>query len=1643
MPFSIADARTTARALKILEHYTKGAKAWFEDTEDAWTKATLAQRTQDDQLGICRLLFVKEDSGISTTAKLVAQTSPPKSQPAELHAGSAGSATTAKSARSRRMSVRAASPDEFKRIAARGSRLTGGRISSMERVDDSYVIDVVFSELVEPNADAELLPPLCNPPILDCTPDLTTLSYLHEPAVVYNLKRRYEQKQIYTYSGVVLVAMNPFHPMPLYTAEYMARYAKAQSTANDPHLFAIAENAYKGMVNNERNQTIIVYGESGSGKTTSAKYIMRYFAQAHHADTNDKQMTTVESQILATNPVFESFGNAKTTRNDNSSRFGKFLDIKFERRHQKIVGGRIRTFLLERSRVAYQPPTERNYHIFYQLLAGASDELRAKVKIDGDYSSWRAFHYTRQGGEDSGTIQGVNDAEDFAVTDASLGMVGIDSSQRNDIWRTLAGILHLGNVVFSGTESVGSYVDTASETQFVAAAELLGVGEAKLRQWLTKRQIVTRHDHILAKVNKTQALVIRDSIAKFIYSRLFDWILGPINSSLLPTEVDESLTSFVGVLDIYGFEHFEHNSFEQFCINYANEKLQQNFNHHVFKLEQEEYRREQLQNWTFIGFQDNQPCIDLIEGKPIGILSLLDEESRLEQGSDRTFTEKLYRQFDSTAAGAGGGNGLVKKRSNSSSDPQGVDISSYFRKPRFSNTAFTVRHYAHDVTYEGDGFLEKNKDTVPDEILDLLCSSSFDFQSSRDQSSNSPKAPAVIAGADLVSGRSSPVVRGSSPAFGTSTRGFGARGSPNVSSSAGGGAFQRRQAPTLAGVFKRSLAGLMSTLAETEMHYVRCIKPNEAKAAWQFEQAMVISQLRSCGVIETIRISKAGYPSRVPIRTFNSRYAVLLSSSGSTTNTPVGGRLAPGETVDLPPTEEEHALCNLILQTCLPDQAQYQVGLTKVFFRAGQWAIMEKKRSHLFENSAVVIQKHFRGALVRTSYRQMVAAAKRIQRWYRSHLFSRRIDLLRRRCAVEVIERGWIEYCEAKRQREYNACSRVIQALVRGSVARVRFKRMREAKLHADAVRIKEEAEALRREADAERMRAEKARKDAENERARASAQAARAKAQAMAQNLKQLEQEQQRQLHPQQQQQQQQRQRQLQHPSDSASRHNNGAGHANGIRETPAQYTAQSDDNDSLRTGIVPPALRTDSNAVNEAFARLTMSTSPTSPTGPNTPISYPDIRRISTYSNEAARQHAAEARASLLAAGVAERNAEAELARSNSSNNYSAYSPTVFSSSPRNTYGYRDGFGNQQQQQSLYMRQQQQQPPVGSDGGSSHIKSDSLTIGDDIYAIINEFSVVADGRYGEVDARSLKRRELGSTPSISHNHHGMPSPSGSSSRLGRSPGQSTSHINYQYQTRSGNRSGTQSPGIVARDVGEGEVDTAWIQAALRTSGDGAHDEATFASQLGQRANGNGPIDSNIPARYKPYAVNGSGGAGHNQLSKRQSVLQRPPGTSRNGSPAPYYITNVGASPARAKEGSRNDGNDNDEYVRVAGMASVVYKRESHTNMSVNSTKTSLTDVGGRHTAARARAWAARQKDRMLHAFSGDRMQRRSQTPSSYRPPGASKLSAEMPKFVASHESLEPPTHFKFHHQTQSATNVAVPMQQPFERPLSSGSTH
>ncbi|KAJ2845450.1 hypothetical protein GGI22_006554, partial [Coemansia erecta] len=492
--------------------------------------------------------------------------------------------------------------------------------------------------------------------------------------------------------------------------------------------------------------------------------------------------------------------------------------------------------------------------------------------------------------------------------------------------------------------------------------------------------------------------------------------------------------------------------------------------------------------------------------------------------------------------------------------------------------------------------------------------------------------------------------------------------------------------------------------------------------------------------------------------------------------------------------------------------------------------------------------------------------------------------------------------------------------------------------------------------------------------------------------------------------------------------------------------YFEQPGDSAASLIAEVPPMPRTDLDAVNEAFVRLTANTSSGSLAGASMLASYPDIRRISTHSNEAARQHAAEARASLLAAGAAERSAEADLARSSSNGNYSAYSPTVYSPSPRNTFGYRDGLTSQQQQQKqVYQRQQQQLPAgAGNGGGGGHAKGDSLTIGDDIYAIINEFSVVADSRYGEVDARSLKKRELGNSrtssryapsnsPSMSLNYHGMPSPGGSSGGIRRSPGQSVAHMHY-HQSGSSNGPAIQSSSTVAQDADSGDSDTAWIRSALRMSGDSPDIIANTASLSKKLANGSGPIDSTLPKRYYPQSASDTDRFGQSSpMSKRQSLVQRPPDTARNASPSPYLPTNVSPSSAHV-----HGSNASDDFSNKAGAVQAVYKRESDTNMSVNSTKTSLNDAGGRHTAARARAWAARQKDRMLHAFTGDRSQRKPQAPSPYKPLGASKLSSETPILVDSHIALEPPPQFSFHHQSQSAVNVVVSMRQHIERPLS-----
>ncbi|KAE9406490.1 hypothetical protein BT96DRAFT_1014975 [Gymnopus androsaceus JB14] len=853
----------------------------------------------------------------------------------------------------------------------------------------------------------ESLPPLRNPPLLETADDLATLSHLNEPSVLHTIRNRYAQHSIYTYSGIVLIAVNPFQRVTLYGPEIIQAYAGRRRGELEPHLFAIAEDAYTAMRRDGTGQTIIVSGESGAGKTESAKFIMRYLASVNPPDTDSKaklklsldDSSEIERQILATNPILESFGNAKTTRNDNSSRFGKYIQILFDGK-QEIVGARIRTYLLERSRIVFQPLTERNYHIFYQLCAGAPLKERKDLGLDTDINK---FHFLKQGGPSSTPINGVDDAEEFRSTQQALSVVGISVEKQWAVFRLLASLLHLGNIKITQLRNDSAIDD--NDPALLLATRFLGVNAADFKKWTVKKQIITRSEKIVTALNATQATAVRDSVAKFVYACMFEWLVAIVNESLAGENGDaaERAEMFIGVLDIYGFEHFKKNSFEQFSINYANEKLQQEFNSHVFKLEQEEYVKEEI-NWTFIDFSDNQPCIDVIEGK-LGVLALLDEESRLPSGSDQSFLQKLNNQ-------------LLKPGNK------------VFKKPRFGTTAFTIAHYALDVTYEVEGFLEKNRDTVPDEHMALLGATKNQFlKEVLDAALNSARAPdspnpASPGGSDAGSGTS----RRSSVIPDPGRQSWVAP-SPGAAPSAGGakrpGGGLVTKKPTQGSIFKASLITLMDTLSVTNVHYIRCIKPNEAKKPWEFQPQQVLSQLRACGVLETIRISCAGYPSRWTYEEFAERYYMLVDSS-------IWQPMI--QAMDL------RKLCTLILENTINDPDKYQSGLTKIFFRAGMLAALESLRSNRLNAMVTVVQKNMRRRMAVKKYQQLRASTIKIQTWWRGILAKRFVENVRRQAAAVRLQRAVRRFIERRKFLNIHNSVVLIQSRIRGRQTRLSFK---------------------------------------------------------------------------------------------------------------------------------------------------------------------------------------------------------------------------------------------------------------------------------------------------------------------------------------------------------------------------------------------------------------------------------------------------------------------------------------------------------------------------------------------------------------------------------------------------------------------------
>ncbi|WPJ58877.1 hypothetical protein SMAC4_01243 [Sordaria macrospora] len=743
-----------------------------------------------------------------------------------------------------------------------------------------------------------------NPAKFDKANDMAELTHLNEASVVHNLHTRYQSDLIYTYSGLFLVAVNPYCPLPIYTNEYINMYKGRNREDNKPHIFAMADEAFRNLVDEHENQSILVTGESGAGKTENTKKVIQYLAAVAHPDpsgrTRNPQHSNLSAQILRANPILEAFGNAQTVRNNNSSRFGKFIRIEFSS-NGSIAGAFIDWYLLEKSRVVHVNTNERNYHIFYQLLKGADRKLKQELLLDN--MDVKDFTYTRDGHD---TITGVSDKEEWDSLIEAFLVMGFSDEEQVAILRTIAAVLHLGNitVVKESRSADQARLNPDAKTIAGRACKLLGVPLEPFLQGLLHPRVKAGREWVEKVQTPEQVRLAIDALAKGIYERGFGDLVARINRQLDRTSMGLDDTRFIGVLDIAGFEIFETNSFEQLCINYTNEKLQQFFNHHMFVLEQEEYAREQIE-WKFIDFgRDLQPTIDLIElPNPIGIFSCLDEDCVMPKATDKTFTEKL--------------NSLWDKKSQK------------YRPSRLGQ-GFILTHYAAEVEYSTEGWLEKNKDPLNDNITRLLAASTDKYMAN---------LFADCADQDDEAGAMRSRVKK--------------------------GLFR-----TVAQRHKEQLSSLMTQLYSTHPHFVRCIIPNHKKKPKQFQSLLVLDQLRCNGVLEGIRIARTGFPNRLPFAEFRQRYEVLCP------NMPKG-------------YVEGQAAARIMLDRFGLDKSLYRVGLTKVFFRAGVLAELEEKRDAIITEIMAKFQSLARGYIKRRiAYKRLyrAEATRVIQRNFQVYL---------------------------------------------------------------------------------------------------------------------------------------------------------------------------------------------------------------------------------------------------------------------------------------------------------------------------------------------------------------------------------------------------------------------------------------------------------------------------------------------------------------------------------------------------------------------------------------------------------------------------------------------------------------------------------
>ncbi|XP_039673125.1 unconventional myosin-Ib isoform X6 [Perca fluviatilis] len=746
--------------------------------------------------------------------------------------------------------------------------------------------------------------------------DMVLLEPLSEDSFIENLRKRFDHNEIYTYIGSVVISMNPYRSLPIFTPEKVEEYRNRNFYELSPHIYALADEAYRSLRDQDKDQCILITGESGAGKTEASKLVMSYVAAVCG---KGQEVNKVKEQLLQSNPVLEAFGNAKTVRNDNSSRFGKYMDIEFDFKGDPL-GGVISNYLLEKSRVVKQPRGERNFHVFYQLLSGASDDTLKKLKLDRDFSKYNYLSL------DSAVVNGLDDAANFRTVRNAMQIVGFMEDEVQSVLELVAAVLKLGDIEFK-PESRCNGTDESrikDKNDLKEMCELLGIEQSVLERAFSYRTVEARLEKVSTTLNVAQAYYARDALAKNLYSRLFSWLVTRINESIKAQT--KARHKVMGVLDIYGFEIFEDNSFEQFIINYCNEKLQQIFIELTLREEQEEYVREGIE-WTNIEYFNNAIICDLIENHQNGILAMLDEEC-LRPGTvtDETFLDKLnticaeHQHFESR---------LSKS-------------SKFLTDHSLPHNCFRIQHYAGKVLYRAEGFVDKNNDLLYRDLSQAMYKANHSLMKQLFPEGNPTKV-------------------------------------------------NLKRPPTAGFQFRASVGTLMKNLQTKNPNYIRCIKPNDKKASHIFTDSLVCHQVRYLGLMENVRVRRAGYAFRQAYEPCLERYKMLCKRTWPHWRGPAR------EGVE-------------VLMADLPVPAEeFSYGRSKIFIRNPRTLFfLEERRRQCLQDLATLIQKIYRGWKCRSHFLLLKKSQIVVAAWYRRYAQEKKYQKIKSATTVvQSYTRGW------------------------------------------------------------------------------------------------------------------------------------------------------------------------------------------------------------------------------------------------------------------------------------------------------------------------------------------------------------------------------------------------------------------------------------------------------------------------------------------------------------------------------------------------------------------------------------------------------------------------------------------------------------